>query len=133
VHDVLVITSELERIREARGWLTRHAENEGIPVGVVWEIELAVGEALSNVIRHGYSGQANLKIELRLTIDEEKLELEIHDTARPFARNSVPPPPLGTASTGGYGLHLIDELMDEVEYARREDGGLLRMVKRRYA
>lgn len=133
MRDTLVIVSDLHRIRDARVWATRHASSAGFPADRCWAIELALGEALANVIRHGYDGRSDLNIELVLSIDEEKLEIEIHDSARPFERDSVSVPPLDVPRTGGYGLHLIDELMDEVEYAGDDRGGLLRMVMWRHA
>lgn len=133
MRDTLVIISELARIRDARTWATGHARAAGLADEAVWAVELALGEALANVIRHGYQGRDDLKIEVVLTIDPDRLELVIHDSARPFARDSVPMHPLDTPRTGGYGLQIIDELMDEVEYAGDERGGLVRMVKLRSA
>ena len=133
VDDTYSITSELEHIRDVRHWALRHARAEGVSGPDCWAVELALGEALANVIRHGYEGRGGFRIEVGLTIDASRLEIEVRDTARPFARDSVISVPLDIPRTGGYGLQLIEEVMDVVEYTAGESGGLLRMVKLRNA
>ena len=133
ISETLRITSDLERIGEARRWALGHARSEGVADGDAWAVELARGEALANVIRHAYEGRAGLEIEVCLTIDRGRLEVEIRDTARPFARDSVTPVSLEVPRTGGYGLQIIEEVMDVVEYSGDESGGRLRMVKLRNA
>jgi serine/threonine-protein kinase RsbW len=133
VSDTLLITSELVRIRDARRWATGHAARAGFSEQAVEAVELALGEALANVIRHAYDGREGEEIRIALTIDAERLVLEIRDSAAPFARDSVPVVPLDTVRTGGYGLQLIDELMDQVLYTAADSGGLIRMVKLRNA
>jgi anti-sigma regulatory factor (Ser/Thr protein kinase) len=133
VSDTCTITSELGRIREVRAWALDHAHAQEVSGGDCWAVELALGEALANVIRHAYEGHGGFTIEVSLAIDASRLELEIRDTARPFARDSVTPLPLEIPRTGGYGLQLIEEVMDVVEYTGSESGGLLRMVKLRNA
>lgn len=132
IREQLIITSELERIRDARRWLVDHSSGEGLADGDVWAAELALAEALSNVIRHAYGSQPGLKIAIALSIDEESVEIEVRDTARPFARDSVAIQPLDLPRTGGYGLQLIEEVMDAVEYDGDEDGGRLTMRRRRH-
>lgn len=133
IREELIITSELERIRDARQWVLDRARDEGVADGDAWAVELALAEALANVIRHGYSGRPGLNIGISLSIQIDRLELEVLDNARPFARDSVAILPLDTPRTGGYGLHLIEEVMDTVEYSGDEKGGRLRMVKLRNA
>lgn len=132
IRDELIITSELERIRDARQWLLDRARDQGVTDGDAWAVELALAEALANVIRHGYGGRPGLNIEIALSIGTDRVELEVLDNARPFARDSVAIQPLDTPRTGGYGLHLIEEVMDTVEYSGDERGGRLRMVKLRH-
>lgn len=128
----LTITSELERIRDARQWLLDCARANGVADGDAWAVELALAEALANVIRHGYGGRPGLQIGIALAIEQDRVEIEVNDNAEPFARETVAIQPLDTPRTGGYGLHLIEEVMDAVEYSGDERGGRLRMVKLRH-
>ena len=133
VNDTFLMTSELARIGDARRWAIGHAARAGLSEQELWAVELALGEALANVIRHAYGGRPDQEIRLALTIDAERLVLEIRDSAAPFAPEAVPAEQLDPLRTGGYGLQLIDELMDDVLYTAADNGGLIRMVKLRNA
>lgn len=133
VSDTFLLTSELARIADARHWATGHASGAGFSEDAVWAVDLALGEALANVIRHAYGGREGEEIRIALTIDAERLVLEIRDSAAPFARELFRAEPLDPLRTGGYGLQLIDELMDNVVYTSADCGGLIRMVKLRNA
>ncbi len=114
--DNLVIESDLETIADARRWIAQHAGNAGFDTEAVFAIELAVGEALTNIIRHAYDGQPGHEIHLSLTIDAAKLSLIILDFGRQFDPTKHPPPNLERPSEGGYGMYLIKKAMDEVTY-----------------
>ena len=85
-------------------------------------VQLAVIEGVTNVIRHAFAeGDAG---ELRVEAEEAAggVRFRIHDRGRPFDPASVPPAPLGTTAPGGYGVHLMRELADELRYERTADG-----------
>ena len=66
MHDTLLVSSRLDQIGFARRWATKHAREAGFGDEDVWAIELALAEALSNVIRHGYGGAPDEEIRLAL-------------------------------------------------------------------
>ena len=114
--DKLIIDSSLDKISQARRWAAQHARVAGFNSRDIFAIELAMGEALSNIIRHAYDGEPGHKIHLSLTIDEAKLSLTIIDSGRKFDPALHPPPKLDVPREGGYGLYLIKKVMDEVTY-----------------
>jgi anti-sigma regulatory factor (Ser/Thr protein kinase) len=99
-------------------------------------IILAVVEALTNVIRHGYGGPCDKPIIVKLNKidygDENKpaLEIMIRDFGKQVDPKSIKGRDLGKVKPGGVGVHLIQSAMDEIEYSRAEDCGMqLRMIK----
>lgn len=130
-----LVPTRLDAIDGARRWLSGHAGAAGFAGSVVHEVELALTEALSNVVRHAYRGQPGEPIELFLAIDEHALRLEVCDAAvPPFDPSTVPAPDPHRAGPGGYGLMLIETLMDEVERDFRDGCGTrLSLVKYRTA
>ena len=131
--DALTIPSRLAAIEEARGWATAHLVAAGASADAIWAVEMALTEALANVITHGYAGDESQRIELALQLHDDRLELEVVDFGEPFDESSYQPPNLEEASAGGYGVHLMRELMDEVDRSAAPDGGTrLRLVKRRW-
>ncbi len=128
VSDTLTIASRLTAIEDARRWAAGHLRAAGRSDDDVWAVELALTEAISNVMRHAYAGDETREIGLSLRLEGDRLELEIAHDGIPFDPAGYRPPDLDAAQTGGYGLHLIDELVDEFD----NEGTRLRLVKCRW-
>lgn len=130
--DSLDIVSDMESVRRARQWVAERLEAAGYPEEMVGDILLAVGEALTNVVRHAYGGRSGQPIHLRLDLGPEAAEVALGDeAARPFQITAVSAPRPEELAEGGYGLHLIHALMDGVRYSRAASGGtVLHLFKR---
>jgi serine/threonine-protein kinase RsbW len=98
-----------------------------------FDLTLALEEAASNVIEHGYKGKGG-DLAVRVLVTGPDLIFEVRDHAKPFKPGKVGRPdetvPLEDRPLGGLGLHLIHQLMDEVRYETLPDGNLLTMTKR---
>lgn len=100
----------------------------GVDEGVVADVLLALDEAISNAIRHG-SGSGG-PVLVSLAHDGEWIEMTIRDggpTPRLPRLPDAPPPAL---DTGGRGLWLILQLVDEVRMRRVGDGTELTLRRR---
>ena len=129
----LTISSRPAAIDQARTWVTGYLVAGGASVEAVWAIEMALTEALANVIAHAYAGDDSQSIHLSLELHDGACEIEILDSGEPFDESTYTAPDLTEARAGGYGVHLIGELMDEVERTAPPEGGTrLRLVKRRW-
>ena len=96
---------------------------------------LAVDEALTNVIEHGYAG-ADGEITLRMSEDEASFSVVIEDGAPPFDPLSRAPididAKLDEGADGGMGVEVLRRLT-EARYERTDKGGnrlILRKEKR---
>ena len=101
---------------------------ESVDGGVVAEVLLALDEAVSNAIRHG--SRAGDPVEVTVDSDSEWVEMSVRDggpTPRLPRLPAEPPPAL---ETGGRGLWLIRQLVDEVRLQRIGDGTRLIMRRR---
>lgn len=115
------------------GFIEASCNEAGISADLCFDLMLALEEAASNVIEHGYKGRGgDLGIVFRVA--DGTVTLELRDAARPFKPGKVGRPdgsvPLEDRPLGGLGLHLMHELMDEVHYETLPDGNLLTMIKR---
>jgi serine/threonine-protein kinase RsbW len=100
----------------------------GIDGEVVADVLLALDEAVSNAIRHGSRGGAPVVV--TVGSDGEWIEMAVHDggpTPRLPRLPAEAPPAL---QTGGRGLWLILQLVDEVRMRRVGDGTRLIMRRR---
>lgn len=122
---LLALTSELERLGEARAWVAAHAEAAGFAGRDVLDLELVVTEAVSNVVRHAYAGEPGRPIELGFVAGEDEVRIRLRDWGGPFRDGER------ARDDGGYGLDLIADLVDTVERTALADGNVLELTKRR--
>ena len=112
------------------------AEQAGFEHGTVYQIQLAVDEACSNIIEHAYGGEGPGTIECSLRTEEEALTIALRDHGKPFEPECVPAPDvdadLEERTGGGLGLFFIRQMMDEVTFDfSLEEGNVLTLVKRK--
>jgi serine/threonine-protein kinase RsbW len=104
-----------------------------LPAEAANAVHIAVDEAVSNAIVHGYPGGARGEIAVRLGLRPDGVVIEVEDDGAPFDPRQVPPPdltlPLDQRPIGGLGIHLIRSLMDEMSYVRRAGRNVLKLVK----
>jgi serine/threonine-protein kinase RsbW len=95
-------------------------------------ITLAVDEALTNVIRHGYDGRTDCPIWVQIgpTEDRAGLHVVIEDRAKQVTPDKICGRELDDIRPGGLGVHFIHQAMDQVTYTPRPDGGMrLEMIR----
>jgi len=104
------------------------AENMNFDSNETGRIKMALVEACINAFEH--SGLAEGKVRLFFTVEGDSLSIRVENSGRRFAPQKIAPArDKKGMSQRGWGLSLIKELMDEVEFDRREDGVRLVMVK----
>jgi len=128
--DRLTIKSQLSQLARVRNWVAQKAQAAGFSPEEVFALKLAVSEACANIIRHAYEGAPDRDIILSVRIEGDKLSLTIRDFGKKFDLSRYEPPDLDRPSEGGYGIYLILQLMDEVEYnTSPPEGTILKMIK----
>jgi anti-sigma regulatory factor (Ser/Thr protein kinase) len=83
------------------------------------DMELALSEALANIRVHGYDSREG-PVSLEIRLETRGVELFLREMGRAFDPGAVPPPALGQATEKGFGLYLINKVMDGFSY---EPGG----------
>lgn len=130
--DTLVIQSRLDAVAGVRHWAAQRVRAARFDDEAVFAVELALSEALANVIKHAYGGREDQEIRLLLVVDDEKLSLTIRDFGEKFDMANYAAPDLDAPSAGGYGVFLMHQLMDEVTYdTSPEKGTRLTLVRYR--
>jgi serine/threonine-protein kinase RsbW len=107
----------------------------GFPDDRVQDLQTAVEEACLNAIEHGNKKHPSAKVLVALTADESKLQIEIHDHSKVAFQPDIATPDITAKISGedqrtrGWGLFLIKQLMDDVEFSwNAETGNVLCMV-----
>jgi serine/threonine-protein kinase RsbW len=116
----LQVQSQTDNLVMIREFVTSIGERAGLAPSEINKLELAVDEACANVIEHAYEHDATQEVVVRAIFDEETLQIHVEDTGRGFDPKSVPQAELqqlvAERKSGGLGLRLLRQLMDEVDY-----------------
>ncbi|MBN1889766.1 MAG: ATP-binding protein [Thermoflexales bacterium] len=122
----LHVTADVTRLAEIRRFVEETAAALGVEAGLVPKLQLAVDEAATNIIVHGYQGQVGL-IEIEMQRDGTELVIRLRDSASPFDPTTVPPPDLTLQleerPPGGLGIHLMRQAVDRLSYSPLPQGG----------
>jgi len=97
------------------------------------EIELAVTEGCSNVIRHCYGNCDSERIDLVFTLETGLFEVRIDDYGKFVDPSRIKSRPLDDVRPGGLGVHLMHKLMDDVTYEKNRWGGTSLTLRKRCA
>jgi len=104
------------------------------PVQNRYNLLLALQEAVTNVLKHGYGSPTSSGfLEIRLSYDDADLEIEIRDDAPAFNPTHVSemkdPTLAEDLPEGGYGVHIIRSVVDRLEYRRDAGQNVLTLAK----
>ncbi len=113
--------SSLDQLDDIRSFVVRAAEEVGWSDEITLnQIQLAVDEACSNVMRHAYGLDSSKVLHLITRAARERFEVTIRDQGKAFDPTSYHPRPVPELArhkiAGGMGIALIRRLMDEVRY-----------------
>jgi anti-sigma regulatory factor (Ser/Thr protein kinase) len=129
----ITLAAELETLGKFRGFIDEFCLLSGIADDTCHDLKLAVDEASTNVVTHGYAGMNPGSIMLALEIEAELVRVELTDFGHSFepAEPEAPDPEaaLRDPASGGLGLYFIYQTMDEIRYRSGEEGNVLTFIK----
>lgn len=128
--------AQFEYLDPIRGFVGEIARQAGMDSKEIYNVQLAVDEACSNIIEYAYEGIPDGQIEINVLAARDTLTITLTDQGKPFESSAISEPNVEAAledrPIGGLGLFFMRKLMDEVRFERSpEKGNLLTMVKRR--
>jgi anti-sigma regulatory factor (Ser/Thr protein kinase) len=95
--------------------------------------DLAIEEAVTNVLSYAFTDQEEHTIVLKFAMNGSEFVVEISDDGRAFDPTKFPTPNLKTPATsravGGLGIHMMRQSMDAIDYERIGGRNILRMRK----
>ena len=128
-----IFPARFEYLDAMRDFAAESARIAGMDDKEIYNIQLVVDEAASNIIEHAYEGIQNGQIELSLEIIQQTFTITLRDQGKQFEDDAVEPDisaGLEDRAVGGLGLFFMRKLMDEVRFEwLPEKGNLLTMVK----
>jgi len=130
--DQITINSKMAEVAQLRRWLREILTPTGTAEETIYDLELAVTEACTNIIAHAYGMRDGNEIIVSAVIAPRRITLTIRDFGKPFRPEQYQPPDLSVPHEAGYGIYLIHALMDDVSYDIKAEGGTaLTLIKNR--
>lgn len=128
----LTLPARLENLRTFMEAAREAAAKAGLPRPRILKLEIALEEALVNIMQYAYVGDAGeIQISCR-SCDQRLFVTEIIDNGNPFNVTAVPPPDLPAEldkrKIGGLGIHLMKTFVDEVSYRREGEKNILALI-----
>lgn len=98
-----------------------------LPADRIEDLKTAVSEACINAIEHGNRMDASIRVGISLRVEESELHIDVHDEEGQTI-GPVPPPNIEAKIERkdvprGWGIFLIQNLIDEVQFESRPEGG----------
>ena len=124
----------LESLGDFREFIKeRCAGVPGVTDEILYDVQLAVDEACTNIISHGYAGLEPGSIIMDLDIHADRIAVTLTDFGHSFEPGSAPAPdvdaPIEERELGGFGLFFIQQSMDDMKYQVTEDGNKMTLTK----
>jgi serine/threonine-protein kinase RsbW len=117
----IVIRNSIAELANLRDGLERIGAKLGVPGKPLMQLQVALDEVASNVIKYGWPDGGNHELCVRITGQQDRIEVEIVDDGREFDPRLAPPSEpqkAGRRQPGGLGIHLVRQLVDRLDYER---------------
>jgi serine/threonine-protein kinase RsbW len=129
----LTTPSHTENLELIRNFISDIAEKAGLNEMAAMEIEVAVGEACVNAIKHAHQNDEAKPLRLQVKIDKQKLTVLVRDQGQGFDPKKLDgqnaQDVLTKPQNGGRGILMMKMLMDEVHFEANGKGTQVRLVK----
>lgn len=120
-------SGQFKNLAKVSEFIRKAAERAGFNEIEVYELQLAVDEAFSNIIEHAYEGEGIGDIDCICFDSDGKITITLHDWGKSFDPESISPPDFSVSiedlDSNGAGLIMMHKIMDELEFKFTEDDG----------
>lgn len=129
------ISSSLRELAQAREFvreICRRAPGPAVSDDRIAQLELAVTEAASNVMKHAYHGRPGELIQLRAEVFADRFAVLLRHHGEAFDPQKVRAPSFDGSRESGFGVYIIRQSVDEVRYYHDDLGwNCIALVKKR--
>lgn len=119
--------------RDARAWLLARLDGAGWHPVAAQDLALALSEACTNAVRHGYGDGAGGSIAIDVAGDADEVRVVVVDRGRGFDLDEVAARERPELAENGLGLALMHLLSDVVDVRSAPGGTSVTLIKRNVA
>lgn len=132
--DHLTLPNDVAAVPRLESFIDQACEAAGFDMGTTMKMNLALEEAVVNVMNYAYPSDTEGTVEISVCACSGSLTLTITDSGVAFdpTAKADADTSLGAEERpiGGLGIHLVRQIMDSISYERTADGyNVLTMTK----
>ena len=111
----------LSNLKKIRATIKDFLKIYKVDLKIIKNIQLAVDEAVTNIIKHSYKGE-NVKnvIDVELELIGDKFFIHLCDNGNPINEKQIKPRKLDNVRPGGLGTYFINKIIDEVIWKKSD-------------
>ncbi|MBP5504803.1 MAG: SpoIIE family protein phosphatase [Bacteroidales bacterium] len=129
----ITLDNEVSQISRLASFMDDVCENTGLDSGVAMNLNLAIEEAVTNVVLYAYPKGTHGTVDITAVKNDGSLEFTITDGGVPFDPTAAPEPDISASvedrPIGGLGIHLVRTIMDKVSYEYKDGKNILTLIK----
>ena len=130
----LTLTNDIKRVPRLNTFIDEVCEANGFDMATIMQINLAIEEAVVNVMNYAYPAGTKGDITVEAKSNGKEVSFVISDTGKPFDPTAKAEVDITLSaedrSIGGLGIHLIRQIMDHVNYERADGHNILTLIKK---
>jgi serine/threonine-protein kinase RsbW len=114
---MLRVAATIENVPRISSFVQDEGKRLRLADDVLFDVDLAVEEASTNIVRHAYVPGQSGDMQVRIEASDDELRITLTDWGQTFetdAAHLAVDVPVEVRAQGGMGVLLIHELMDEV-------------------
>ena len=130
----LTLPNDIETIPQLNEFIDGFCEEKGISMEISMSLNLAIEEAVVNVMNYAYPEGTVGHVDIEVDADKESITFVISDTGKPFDPTKKEDVditlPAEKRKIGGLGIHLIRRIMDDIDYQYTDKKNILTLKKK---
>ena len=130
----LVLSNSIDQVSLLPAFVEDAVKDSRLSPEVADSLNLALEEAVVNVIDYAYPEGTSGKVVIDAVVTESALTFTIIDSGKPFDPTAKAEVDVNAGveerPVGGLGIHLVKQIMDDVRYERRGDKNVLIITKK---
>ncbi|MCQ2239443.1 MAG: ATP-binding protein [Bacteroidaceae bacterium] len=130
--DTLKLTNDINEVPRLGEWIDSLGDRLGLLPDKVFNLNLALEEAVVNVMNYAYPGQNHMPIYLTVDDNDGFLRFVLEDEGVPFDPTQTEAPDITLDADkrpiGGLGIFLVNQLMSKVSYEYKDKRNRLIMI-----
>ena len=129
----IILQNDIQQVPLLAQFVDEVCEAAGIDMATSMKLNLAIEEAVVNVMNYAYPLGTIGDINIEVQVDNNQLEFIISDTGTPFDPTTKAEVDTTLSAEerpiGGLGIHLVRNIMDSINYERANGKNILALIK----